>query len=64
MDLIKLEKQLKEALVEILVKQGASKEEAEKILKAENEKAMKASSSKKVEQKKDTKSATKTKKTS
>jgi len=40
-----------------------SKEEAEKILKAENEKATKASSSKKVEEKKDTKSATKTKKT-
>ena len=40
-----------------------SKEEAEKILKAENEKAMKVSSSKKVEEKKDTKSATKTKKT-
>ncbi len=40
-----------------------SKEEAEKILKAESEKAMKASSSKKTAEAKDTKSATKPKKT-
>ena len=55
-----IKKQAKSNIKEI------SKEEAEKILKAENEKATKSSSTKKKKkrkEKKDTKSATKTKKT-
>ena len=40
-----------------------TKDEAEKLLKAENEKAVKASASKIADQKKDTKSAPKLKKT-